>query len=127
MTKRDFSDGELDALFEAQRADVPSVSEPFLSRIAEDAAAAAGKQTGPTVAKFARRGPLAALREWTSGLAAPGGLVAAGLLGVWIGVAAPQSVPDPALLWSAPDALSAVQLDDWYGVQDLENLEWDDG
>lgn len=131
MTKRDLSQAELDALFTAQRSDVPPPSEAFLARIAADAATASAQMAAPPKpARDTSQGG-AGLWAWLSGAFAPSGLVAASLLGLWVGIAPPQSIPDPALLWTSPEDISALQFDaqtdDWYGVLDLETVEWDDG
>jgi hypothetical protein len=128
MTKREMTEAELEALFEAQRDAVPPPSAAFLARIAEDA-----RRAALTAGSAAAASPAAAPRRagsvwaWLLPVAAPGGVVAAGLLGLWIGLADPQTIPDPALLWSDADDLSVMLSDDWYGLRDLDSMEWDDG
>lgn len=108
MTKRDLTEAELGALFAAQREAAPPPSEAFLARIsaqAAEAAAGAGRRAVPPTARRDRRW------SWLAPLLAPAGVVAAGVLGVWIGLTGPQGLPDPALLWAAPAGTTALSDD----------------
>lgn len=123
------TDYELDALFDAQRDAVPPPSEAFLARIAADAAQAAHGNAQPrAVVPTAPQSALSGGWGWLLATLAPGGLIAAALTGLWIGLAGPQTLPDPALLWSGgQDDLSAQAEELWYGLRDLDTMEWDDG
>lgn len=140
MTTRDdkpeLAEVELDALFEAQRRVVSEPSADFMARIAADAAAAAAQMGAPAQTEtLPERTSLwawlgAALAAIPAQVALPGGAVAAGLVGLWIGVAAPQGVPDPALLLSgsaATDSLGLVLGDTWFALDALDESLWEDG
>ncbi|MEP4197469.1 MAG: hypothetical protein ABJL99_17750 [Aliishimia sp.] len=132
MTKRDFTDDELDALFTAQRQTQVAPSPEFLQQIAQDATRSAGlmrpvMKEPSTWDRLVERAK-AALN--TGGLS--GSVIAAGLTGIWIGVAAPQGVPDPALLWSTEieaDSLDMSSLvgDMWFTLDTVDQSEWEDG
>ncbi|MEM9699687.1 MAG: hypothetical protein AAF943_12945 [Pseudomonadota bacterium] len=77
------SETELEALFEQARAQPPAVSEGLVHRVLGDAAAQQ------------RRTPF--WRGWPKalgGLPGLGGLATSALVGVWLGVAPPASLPD---------------------------------
>ena len=90
--KQDARDIEaLDRLLAEVAARHPAPSEDFLARLVADAEAEAGAAQLCPPAKALRPGPrawLAALGGWP----ALGGLAAAALAGVWIGIAPPASL-----------------------------------
>ncbi len=134
MTTRDdkseLTEAELDALFDAQRRAVPAPSADFMARIAADAATAAAQMgAGPKRPSLWAR-ISAALDAIPAQVTLPGSAVAAGLVGLWIGVAAPQGMPDPALLLSGAaqaDSLSLVLGDTWFAVDAADESLWEDG
>lgn len=86
MTKPDLTQTELQLLFDAAQ-DVPAPDPAFLHRL-EGAAVAALR-------------PEAVGRDWTlrdllGGWMGLSGLAAASLVGLWIGIAPPDVLPDPA-------------------------------
>jgi hypothetical protein len=86
------TESELEALFATGRSRPVPPSEALLARVMDDAMAEAGARAGlgaGPVRGQDRRGRLAALLAVIGGWPAMGGLVAAGLVGVWIGYAAP--------------------------------------
>ena len=91
MTERETKDmAALDALFaDVRDAEVPEVSDGVMARILADADAA--------LALPALRSPRAGWRDWVTALGgwpAMGGLMAAGVAGLWIGVAPTGTVSD---------------------------------
>lgn len=131
----DLSARELAALFGARASEVPQPRAAFLARIAEDAEAAAraARDAGQAVPRASgavgvARLPLRArLARLLAGLGAPGGVVAAGLAGLWVGLSGPQALPDPALLWAQPDAFGALPGEVRLVLEDFESVEWVDG
>lgn len=77
-------DDELDDFFRAAREDAPRVSDDLTARLLEDAA--------DNLPRAADRIPHRGLRQNWSALWLGGGLAAAGLLGVAIGLAAPEEL-----------------------------------
>jgi len=74
----------LETYFEAARASPPIMPQGLLARIQADAAAAQPK-------------PAARWRDWVKalgGVPALGGLMTATCVGVWIGIAPPEQLPD---------------------------------
>jgi hypothetical protein len=91
------NDGGLEELFEAARREPPAVTEALMQRVLADAASV---QPAPTLSGW--RGWLRLL----GGAPGLGGLIAAGVVGVWLGVSPPQAVPDLAgLLLGAESTL----------------------
>lgn len=93
MMKRELEDAELEELFGAARRTVPEPDPAFLDTLVQDAARAAEPQSRvPTPRRVSlTEQVLAVLGGWTG----MGGLAAATLAGVWIGVAPPNGLPDP--------------------------------
>lgn len=84
------SDAELDALFEAGRERRAAPSAALMARVMEDAMAEARAAPVPVArGRGPRRARLAGLVAALGGWPALGGLATAGLVGVWIGYAAP--------------------------------------
>ncbi len=100
MTDKKLTDAELETLFAEQRGHVPEPDAAFMARISADAAAAATHAHRATrSAETSGGGRLWSwLRQWG---AMGGGLVAAGVAGIWIGFSGPANLPDPVLLVSA--------------------------
>ena len=125
MTKRELSDQELEALFAASRDQAPpQLSDAALAKITADAARAAQQAARPAPKS---RASASAVLDWLFGALAPSTVVLAGVMGLWIGVSGPQGVPDPALLWSASDALGSETDALWFDFADLDSVEWEDG
>lgn len=98
---------ELEDLFAAARAEPPAVPDQLTAAILEDAARV---QPGLQAAAPARRARLPLWRQLTEaigGWPALGSLAAASAAGLWIGVAPPSFVPDPAALAGYEDSGSA--------------------
>jgi len=89
MTKRDMTETELDALFDAAHKSVPDPAPDFLARLEQDAARAlAPRPAARPLGWFAR------LRQSIGGWGGLGGLVTATVAGFWIGVSPPASLAD---------------------------------
>lgn len=105
MTMTD-DDMELDHLFAQARRDRPALPDDLAVRIQTDAEAVRlGRNGSP--ARPARRlwvRFLSAIGGWQGF----GGLVAAGVAGVWIGFSAPAFLPDPATLLVSQDTTYLV-------------------
>ncbi|KPP93637.1 MAG: hypothetical protein HLUCCA08_05530 [Rhodobacteraceae bacterium HLUCCA08] len=81
-------DKMLERLFAAARADAPVASDAFLAQVMADAAAMVPPAPVPAPR---RRGPLAGfVSALAGGWAGLGGLAAATVAGLWIGMAAPD-------------------------------------
>lgn len=126
MTERELTEANLAALFAASKAQQPAPSEAFMARIAADAVHSAEQAARP-VAQQAPQKTRTGLWSWLLGARAPGGVALAGVLGIWIGVQGPLNLPDPALLWTAPSDVSLLSDEMWYGLSDIEAMEWTDG
>jgi hypothetical protein len=106
------TDREIEALFAAARAHPAEPSAALLARVMEDAmieASACALPDRAPVRHAARRGVLAALVAAIGGWPAMGGLATAGLVGVWIGYAAPAGL----------DTVTSDVFGDGYEVSDL--------
>lgn len=120
MTEPNKDDDPLAPFFDAARADERlEPSEDFLARLEAQAEAAALAPARPGVAP-ARGGLLGLIGGW----AGVGGMAAAAMAGVWIGVAPPSALPDPGLYWTQ-DQTSALLYDDWAAFAALETTEGD--
>ena len=85
MTKSD--DDFLDDLFDAARAQVPTVPDDLMARVLNDAHFA---QTAPT--RAATSSLLAGILDMIGGWPSVGGLAMAGVAGLWFGVAPPAAL-----------------------------------
>ncbi|WP_132693181.1 hypothetical protein [Rhodovulum steppense] len=111
MTDRQMNDTEIEALFAAARTDRPEPSAALLARVMADAMAEAEARAASAPAPRARPtgGGLARILGLIGGWPAMGGLATAGLMGVWIGYAAPGGF----------DAVTATMLGSGYDVSDM--------
>ena len=107
-------DAHLDAFFAAARADRPDPDAALLARVMADAADETARRAHLAAVRrpaAARRGPgiLAVLTAALGGQGAVAGLAAAGLAGLWLGLAppAPLQALSPAL-WGAGDAAAEL-------------------
>jgi hypothetical protein len=98
---RNNSEAELEAFFEAARTEAPALSDGLRDRIVADALAVA-----PARAPWWR---FAQLREVIGGWYGLGGLVTAGLMGLWIGIAPPVDAMDPLAFLDGATALDIFQ------------------
>lgn len=104
MTERPMTDSALDALFAAAREERPEPSPALMARVMEDALAeGAARQARATVPRAATRpGPRAAIAAIVAALGgwpAMGGFATAGIVGLWIGYAAPGAVATYTSNW----------------------------
>ena len=109
MTDDDDKTVDLNAFFDAARADVPQMPGALADRMMADANR---MQHGAARMARAQRGPglLAQLAGALGGWYGAGGLVAAGAAGVWIGLAPPEMLPDPgAYLLNADTSLDVFE------------------
>lgn len=117
-TERDrptITDTALDTMFEAGRAQAPEPSAALLARVMEDAMAEAEARRARASAPVSRRrrsgrlgmlgGLVAALGGWPS----MAGLATAGVVGIWLGYAAPAGL----------DAVTTAMLGGGYEPADL--------
>jgi hypothetical protein len=97
MTEPDKPDFDLDELFDAARSDAGPIGDPLTNRILTDAARvqAAWAMRRKEPAGFAQQIG-AAFGGWMG----VGGLVSAGLVGIWLGFAPLEGVPDLAMIWT---------------------------
>ena len=109
MTMPDEHDIRLDDFFDAARAEAPVPSAALLGRVLADAGAeqAAWPVRG-AVAAPARGGVLAAILGLLGGWPAVAGMASAAVAGLWIGVAAPDTVTGLAGLSSATTATATA-------------------
>ena len=88
----DPDDRMLDDLFAQARAQAPQPSDALMARVLADAAA----QSTPVRSSVRQPGFWARLSDTLGGWPALGGLAAATVAGVWVGIAPPASVEDLA-------------------------------
>ncbi len=112
----------LEALFQDARAAPPPVPHALMTRVLADA-----QQMQPRATPPARRGLWAVLAD-IGGLPALGGMITAGCVGFWLGVAPPQGMPDLATQVigfesDTEDALGGVGLSGfgWDITEDLND------
>ena len=121
MTTND--DKKLDNLFAEMRADDALPSEGLLDRIMADADGVLADQTGPVAGpqpvarpqSGARGGVVRGLLDAIGGWPAFGGLVAATMTGLWIGVAPPDGVSTLAALMLGDTVEVSLFGDDVFG------------
>ncbi len=117
--KHDMNDFDLDEVFASARRAEPVLSDDFMARILADAAMVHEERSAPTVAKALETGGfLAMLWSMLGGWAGTGGLAAAAVAGLWIGIAPPDalSVIDEAI-WGTSVDLSVFTSGDILGVE----------
>ena len=88
MTDADEREAALEPFFAAARADAPAPSPELMARVLEAAGAEQARIATP--APVPRAGLWARIRQGLGGWPAVAGLAAAGLAGVWIGLALPE-------------------------------------
>lgn len=106
---------EVDALLRAARAAPPVVSDDLMAAILADASQMQAGFLPPEV-PARRQSFFAALLSVLGGGIGVGGLVTAGLAGVWIGVAPPAFLPDPMELTGIT---STSELFDGFDMSEL--------
>jgi len=114
----DFDDDALEGLFAAARANPPQVSADLQARVLADAQA--------HMPKAPRQPWHRALWQILGGAAGLSGLATAAAVGVWIGVAPPEGLPDLAgqiVSNSWPDA--AIDLGETDTAADWGGYGWD--
>lgn len=122
--KSDLNDTELDVMFEATLRDTPAPSVEFLERLERDALSTLTKSVEPV------RHQKTSVSSLFGGWSGLGGLVAAGVTGIWIGVAPPSGILDPLDLldgsWSGLNSEADPMFggSDWNEVliEDAENV-----
>jgi hypothetical protein len=90
MTDRDMD--ELDALFAAARSHRVAVDGDLMARVLADAAAAQPLVASPRARVSSRDRLTRALQDLLGGWRPLGGMVAAGLAGLWVGLAPPAGI-----------------------------------
>ena len=108
MAKTDRDQENADTLgvfFAAGRDHAPAPDPAFLARVSAAASDAAARHD--TARRAARLGRLGAVRDAVGGWPALGGLLTAGLAGLWLGIAPPAGMETPIeALWTGRDAIS---------------------
>lgn len=101
-------DAELDDLFQTARRQTQALPDGLAQRILADAHA---QQSTPAQGIWPR------MRDALGGWPGLGGLVAAGMAGVWLGFAPPDVMPDPIQLVGLSDTgLDLFEVDGWADV-----------
>lgn len=90
------TDKDLEALFAAARDTRDDMPEGLAARMVADADRIQQDQMAPVAPVRSRPGLWDQLQTLLGGWAGMGGLVAASAAGVWIGLAPPEFLPDPA-------------------------------
>jgi hypothetical protein len=90
MTRNTETDASLDALFAQAREDAPDAA--LMARVLADGAAVQSAATAPVVPSAPRQGWLAGVVQALGGWAPVGGVTAAGLMGLSMGLYAPEAV-----------------------------------
>ncbi|MFD3189386.1 hypothetical protein ACFMPD_03815 [Sedimentitalea sp. HM32M-2] len=105
MTDGNRNEIDLDGFFDAARRETAHLPEGLAARVLADAARV--QDATPAAARqeirmqSRRSGRWRQLMQMLGGWPAMGGLVTACAIGIWLGVAPPQALPDPAglLIW----------------------------
>jgi hypothetical protein len=107
---RDQGDGmaELDALLAGAAAAPVEMPDQLMAAILADAARVQAEQQAVAVAVPARRPRLVQLWQAIGGWPGLGGLATACAVGLWIGLAPPQFLPDPVALAADSSAAAAA-------------------
>ncbi|MEM8630295.1 MAG: hypothetical protein AAGF74_03590 [Pseudomonadota bacterium] len=106
--RKDTSEEKLEDLFAAARKAAPQPSEDLMARVLSDAEAVClARATQTTQAGPAARFSLSSMLDAFGGWAGAGGLAAAGLVGLWVGVAPPETLQSTLGLILAGDVLSS--------------------
>ena len=116
--KRDLTEAEaLDALFADIRSEAQTPADGFMARIMADAASAMPKPEAPVAVAPSGGwgvGLWAALGGWTG----TGGLAAAAVAGLWIGIAPPDIMSGVStLIWGETQSVSLFAVDDILGTE----------
>ena len=117
MSDREREDALLDAVFETARRQEVVPSDDLMARVLADA-----ERERPGPVAVARPGPWTRFLDGLGGWPALGGLAAAGVAGLWIGLAPPASVED----WAA-EAFGAAETVSLTGTEWSFGLEAQDG
>ena len=126
MTKPDLTENELDQLFETARQSVPVPDDAFLARITADAEAFAASAAEPVAAAAPKPWLWSQVAGVFGGWGGMSGLVAATVAGVWIGIAPPSDLLDPAGL-VATSFEDTGSFDEFLSFSDTAFLELEDG
>ncbi|MBT8155971.1 hypothetical protein KMP13_19315 [Epibacterium ulvae] len=113
MVEQDKALKELDALFQTARADQPELSDGLMAAILDDAARVQDTFRPASMGSAALNQPSIWSRFFATlgGGLGVGGLVTAGLAGIWVGVAPPSFLPDPVDLAAASSSLESDPFD----------------
>lgn len=121
MTKPDLNDTELEALFRAARQAPPEPDAGFLATLEQDALRELARAPVPTPRfGFDLSGLLGGWRGM-------GGLAAAAVTGLWIGIAPPSGVPDPLDFFDQALTGVSFEYDPVFGADALDDLLQEDG
>ncbi len=107
MAREPDTDAALEALFSGAQADAPG--DALMARVLADAQAVQEDQVRPVAAPVPRAGWLARFADALGGWGAVGGVTAAGLMGLSIGLYSPTAVTD--LVGAETLGLEAVSYD----------------
>jgi len=122
MTKHEMSDQDLDQLFAAARRSAPEPEPDFLAALGDAAVEALAAAPMP---EARQEGIWSQISTWLGGWGGVGGLVAATVAGVWIGVSPPALLPDATQLLTS----GAAEVDGfgvWVDVESTEFLAQDE-
>lgn len=121
MAEQDKAMKELDALFHTARTHQPEMSEGLMAAILDDAARVQDLHPAAPVFEFRpeQNNVFTRLFATLGGGFGLGGLVCAGMVGVWIGLAPPSFIPDPVDL--ATSQISASDPFDGFDMTELMN------
>ncbi len=113
MAEQDKALKELDALFQTARTDQPDLSDGLMAAILDDATRVQDtfRPTGMEGAALRQPSLWSRFFATLGGGFGVGGLVTAGLAGIWIGVAPPSFLPDPVDLATASVSLDSGPFD----------------
>ncbi|TMV94935.1 dihydroorotate dehydrogenase [Thioclava sp. BHET1] len=104
-------EAHIDALLREARANAPEPTAGFMARVMDDALEVQRGFAPPRAERQSRAGVIESLRTLFGGWGAVGGLVTAGLAGLWIGFMGAQQVDTVASgYWQQSENLGTVNL-----------------
>ena len=123
MSDMDKQDSDLDAFFAAAKTEAPRVSDDLMARVMADAMAEMPRAAEPAAevvppAPARTSGWLSGVLDVIGGWPAAGGLLTAGLVGVWIGVSPPVPLQELDVAFLGGVLVASNDVSEWPSLAD---------